>query len=266
MSAALLLALSLISPDAAGGQAGAGFAAAPTDDYGYVGWCYGAVAGYVDQYDKAMPEVERIERAFPTPNTEENIKVIYPGQRANAREQLKVFRAAMIAAEKASPRPLQTEGSAAISKGRSVWAASSLVNPAKLGQFWMSWTPPSECESRAKSLQAKASLFGQALKFNAEESVAVPAETIAVAPTEAAPAEVETEAAAVETATAEIAPASTAPEMSPEPQLIRASSGSSDPLQALIDGEPAYLTAGEIEDINPDEPADPSLVDIDVGP
>ena len=32
---------------------------APSDDYGYVGWCFGAVSGYVDLYDRAMPEVIR---------------------------------------------------------------------------------------------------------------------------------------------------------------------------------------------------------------
>ncbi|HYG27363.1 MAG TPA: hypothetical protein VD906_10685 [Caulobacteraceae bacterium] len=256
MSPALLLALSLISVDtaAAGGQvpAGAGFASAPTDDYGYVGWCYGAVAGYVDHYEKAMPEVERIERAFPTPSTEENIKIVYPGQRANAREQLKLFRSAMTAAEKASPTPIQTEGAAAIAKGRAVWAASTLVTPAKLGQFWMSWTPPSECEKRAKSLEAKASLLGQALKFNAEEAPApAPAETVAeAAPAEAAPAATEVSA------------------MSAEPELIRASTGTApDPVQALIDAQDAYLTAGEVQALSGgDEPVDPGLVDVDVGP
>src|SRR4051812_15408979 len=58
---------------------------APTDDYGYVAWCYGAVSGYVDQYPNAMPEVIRIERAFPTPSTEENIAKVYPEQRDTAK-------------------------------------------------------------------------------------------------------------------------------------------------------------------------------------
>src|SRR4051812_37513079 len=40
---------------------------APTDDYGLVAWCYGALAGHMDLYKRAMPEVERIERAFPDP-------------------------------------------------------------------------------------------------------------------------------------------------------------------------------------------------------
>ena len=40
---------------------------------------------YVDLYDRAMPEVIRIERAWPTPSTEENIAVVYPEQREEAK-------------------------------------------------------------------------------------------------------------------------------------------------------------------------------------
>ena len=60
---------------------GASPVSAPTDDYGYVAWCYGAISAYVELYDKAMPEVIRIERAWPTPDTEENISEVYPGQK-----------------------------------------------------------------------------------------------------------------------------------------------------------------------------------------
>src|SRR5690606_7998310 len=120
MAPALLLALALLAADAdaAGGSEKSplqgGFVTPPSDDYSFVGWCYGAVAGYVDLYEATMPEVERIERAWPTPSTEENIKVVYPGQRANAREQLGQFRQAMTAAEKASVTPIQQKGAAAI--------------------------------------------------------------------------------------------------------------------------------------------------------
>lgn len=142
---------------------------APTDDYGYVGWCYGVMASYVDLYDLAMPEVERIERAWPTPSTEENIKIIYPGQRAEARENLKIFQAAMEAAEKASPTAIHKDGEAAIKKGRAVWTGATTVPKAQLAQFWMSWSPPAKCEETAKSLTERSNLFGQALGANAPE-------------------------------------------------------------------------------------------------
>jgi len=158
-----------------------GPAAVPTDDYGYVGWCYGALAGYVDLYDRAMPDVERIERAWPTPSTEENIKIVYPGQQAEAKATLPLLRKAMEAAEKASPTPIQNQGAEAIKKGRAVWTGATTVPTAQLAQFWMSWTPPAKCEDTAKTLEARSNLFGQALSFNTPES----------APAEAAPPEVE---------------------------------------------------------------------------
>jgi len=150
---------------------------APTDDYGYVGWCYGAMAGYIDLYDRAMPEVERIERAWPTPSTEENIKIVYPGQRAEARETLPTLRKAMDAAEKASPSPIQNDGTAAIKKGRAIWTGATSVPPAQLAQFWMSWSPPAKCEETAKTLEARSNLLGQALSFNTPSAAADDART-----------------------------------------------------------------------------------------
>ena len=42
---------------------------------------------YVELYDRAMPEVIRIERAWPTPSTEENINEVYPAQREEAKRR-----------------------------------------------------------------------------------------------------------------------------------------------------------------------------------
>lgn len=154
----------------------------PEDDYGYVAWCYGAISAYVELYDRAMPEVIRIERAWPTPSTEENINEVYPGQKKESLEDLKLFEQAMTAAEKASPKPIQPRGAAAIKRGRAVWAGADSVPPAQLAQFWMSWSPPAKCEETARALKKKAKLMGQALTYNAEP------ETDAAAPAPDAPA------------------------------------------------------------------------------
>ena len=37
---------------------------APTDDYQFVAWCYGALSGYLDLHDEVMPEVTRIESTW----------------------------------------------------------------------------------------------------------------------------------------------------------------------------------------------------------
>jgi hypothetical protein len=171
---------------------GASPIAPPTDDYGYVAWCYGAISGYVELYDRAMPDVIRIERAWPTPSTEENINEVYPGQKKESETELKLFRRAMTAAEKASAQPIQTRGMAAIKRGRAVWTGSDTVTTAQLAQFWMSWTPPAKCEETARSLEKKAKLFGQALTYNTgpEPEAAPPADAAAPEPLDLAAAPV----------------------------------------------------------------------------
>ncbi|MDO8297215.1 MAG: hypothetical protein Q7T19_12345 [Caulobacter sp.] len=152
-----------------------GAVSAPTDDYGYVGWCYGAISSYVELYDRAMPEVTRIERAWPTPSTEENLAEVYPGQREEAKRNLALFARAMDAAEKASPTAIQLQGAAAIKRGRAMWTGATSVPKAQLAQFWMSWSPPAKCEQTAKALEARSLLFGQALTYNAKGAAPVAA-------------------------------------------------------------------------------------------
>jgi len=161
----------------------ASISAPPADDYGYVSWCYGALGGYVELYDQVMPEVTRIEKAFPGPDGVEASLKTYPEMRAQARGDLKTFTSAITAAEKASPRPIAEYGRTAINKGRSVWAGSDTANKARLAQVWMSWSPPNDCETRAKSLEKRSNILGKALIYNA----ARPVEPPAVAPPAAEP-------------------------------------------------------------------------------
>jgi hypothetical protein len=166
----------------------------PTDDYGYVAWCFGAVETYLSLYDRVMPEVTRIERAFPSPRgAAEDLKV-YPMVRDQARKDLATFREAIIATEKASPRPISTYGATAMRAGRAVWTGADRATPAQLAREWMGWTPPAKCEQTAKALSVKSTVLGQALVFNApstpEPSAVPPApEPVAApAPPPAAPA------------------------------------------------------------------------------
>ena len=200
MATAFLLALALLAQDAPVSTAPTASAppprtqpaaTAPTDDYGYVGWCYGALGGYVELYDKVMPEVTRIEKTFPGPDGFAAAMKEYPAMRDQAKKDLTTYRSAIVAAEKASPRPISEYGAAAIKKGHSVWAGADSVDKARLAQVWMSWSPPGDCETRAKTLETKSTLFGQALNYNVKKA-AVPAEP---AP-EAAPPAAEPEAAA----------------------------------------------------------------------
>ena len=182
MATALFLALAMM------GQAPVAPAAtAPVDDYGYVAWCFGALGGYVDLYDQVMPEVTRIEKAFPGPDGVAASLKTYPEMRAQARSDMKLFSSAITAAEKASPRQISEYGGAAVKKGRSVWSGADSANKARLAQVWMSWSPPGDCETRARNLEKKSNILGKALIYNAAKPVEqAPGQALAPVPEPAA--------------------------------------------------------------------------------
>lgn len=184
MANALLLALALLAQD---GQANAQTSpnAPPTDEYGYVAWCYGALGGYASLYDRVMPEVTRIEKAFPGPDGVQAALKTYPEMRAQAQKDLKTFASAITAAEKASPRPISEYGGAQVKRGAAIWQGAASVDKARLAQMWMSWSPPGDCEKRAKALEMKSSILGRALNYNAS-SATTPTPT-APSPTPAQP-------------------------------------------------------------------------------
>jgi hypothetical protein len=163
-------------------------AGAPHDDYQFVGWCYGSLRGYLDLHDQVMPEVTRIETTYRPPGRKlsDDLKV-YADMQKDGRRQLKEFQAAMTAAEKASLRPINVVGAAAVQKGRSMWNAGPEVTKARLAQEWMSWALPAKCEATAKSLEARATLMGASFKVNSESEGEAPsaptAETPATEPT-----------------------------------------------------------------------------------
>lgn len=150
---------------------------APKEDYPFVAWCYGALRGYLDLHDQMLPEVRRIESAYRPPNRSlaEDMKV-YADQQKYGQAKLKDFQAALTAAEKASLRPINQQGAAAVRQGRSIWNAGPEVKKATVAQMWMSWALPAKCETVAADLEKRAALMGTAFKVNALEEDA-PAET-----------------------------------------------------------------------------------------
>ncbi len=174
MANALLIALAFM------GQAGQPAAqspnAPPADEYGYVAWCYGALGSYVSLYDRVMPEVTRIEKAFPGPEGVAAALKTYPEIKAQAQKDLKTYSSAITAAEKASPRPISEYGGAQVKRGASIWGGADSVDKARLAQMWMSWEPPSDCEKRAKTLEVKSTILGKALNYNSTSAINQPTE------------------------------------------------------------------------------------------
>jgi hypothetical protein len=161
---------------------------APRDDYQFVAWCYGSLRGYLDLHDQVMPEVTRIESTFRPPDRKlsDDLKV-YADMQKEGQADLKLFRAALTAAEKASLKPINTAGAAAVTKGANVWHVTPDVTPARLAQEWMSWALPARCETIAKSLKANATLMGGAFKVNDEPEAPPPEAAPAPAPAADAP-------------------------------------------------------------------------------
>lgn len=159
---------------------------APRDDYPFVGWCYGALRGYLDLHDQVMPEVTRIESAFRRPGSrlEDDLKV-YADMQKDAREKLKLFQGALTAAEQASLRPINIGGAAAVKQGHGVWRNTGDVSKARLAQEWMSWVLPARCETVAISLETRSKLIGATLSANQAPAEA-PAAPEAAAPDPAA--------------------------------------------------------------------------------
>jgi hypothetical protein len=160
---------------------------APRDDYQFVGWCYGALRGYLDMHDEVMPEVTRIEGQFRKPGTslKDDLKV-YADMQKDGRAKLKTFQAALTAAERASVRPINTVGANAVRQGRQTWNAGPEVTKARKAQEWMSWALPARCETVAASLEQRSRLMGATLRVNEDRAQPAAAEA---PPAEAPPTE-----------------------------------------------------------------------------
>lgn len=189
---ALLFALALFAQDApAAAPADASAladdmpwpAGAPRDDYGLVSWCHGALTGYLDLHDQVMPEVTRIETTFRSPNSslKDDLKV-YADMQKQSRKDLALFARAMEAAERASLKPINTIGAAAVKKGMTTWAAAPNLPKARVAQEWMSWSLPVRCQPTAERLEKRAKLLGAAFDPAAEAIAADPSAQAAPAP------------------------------------------------------------------------------------
>ena len=140
---------------------------APKEDYPFVAWCYGALRGWMDLHDEVMPEVTRIEGQFRKPGTKlaDDLKV-YADMQKEGERQLKTFRGALTAAEKASVRPINTVGGAAVRQGALTWTTGADVTKARKAQEWMSWALPARCDVVAERLETRSKLMGASLRVN----------------------------------------------------------------------------------------------------
>ena len=199
MALAALLALTLFGQRPAAASCGAGLdtttvadaddddaipPGAPTDDYGFVAWCYGAMDESILVYESVIPDLKAIDARIGSPVKE---AVPYADDVAEERqagvEAVRIGDGGGRARQPASDR--RRQGAAAMEQGRSIWSQAKLQPSRQLAHAWLMWGSPDRCEATAKTLKARATLLGQAMAIDAPAVDAPPARA---APTAAAPA------------------------------------------------------------------------------
>jgi hypothetical protein len=154
---------------------------APHQDYEFTAWCYGVLRQHMELYNQVKPELQAISKRW---QTEEEDAKSYADQLAAGRMYLTQFSRALEAAEKASPRPINAQGAAAIEQGRKMWAQFNTVDKTMQAYSWMNWELPDKCIKVAGALENKSLLMAPALKANlpANAAGAKKADSAAVAP------------------------------------------------------------------------------------
>jgi hypothetical protein len=127
-------------------------AGAPTDDYGLVAWCYGALSRHMELRINVWPEVERIEGEFPEPGVPlKDALASYDQQEKAGQAELDLYTRALNLAEVA-----HTEGTAdraaIVQKGRDAWTGADALSAKELGPQWMSWALPARCGQTARRM------------------------------------------------------------------------------------------------------------------
>jgi hypothetical protein len=125
---------------------------APTDDYGFMGWCYGALAGHMALYDKVLPQVRRIEGEFPEAGAPlDQVMDGYRVQHLRGEKVLANYERALDV-EEATGKTGGADRAAVVAKGREAWKGADKADPRQLAQLWMSWALPDRCEATAARL------------------------------------------------------------------------------------------------------------------
>lgn len=147
---------------------------APRGEYEFTAWCYGVLKRHMELYDEVRPELDAISKRW---NTVEEDNKSYGEQLAAGRGHLNTFAKAIETAEKASARPINSQGAAAAEQGRRMWNEFKTVEPLWQAYSWMNWALPERCVTTAAALEEKSLLMSPALKANlkAEAPAAKPA-------------------------------------------------------------------------------------------
>ena len=130
-------------------------ASAPSDDYGFVAWCHGALSGHMELQPMVKGELDSMSPA----ESDIDAKL-----QAAGKEYLALYERALRAAEKASPTPLQPQAQAASTRGYGIWTAARMADPRTRMWSYLMWELPPRCDIAAKRLEERSNLFAEALR------------------------------------------------------------------------------------------------------
>ena len=133
---------------------------APKDDYRFVAWCHGALAGQIELDPIVEKDMDAIEgKAKAAKHHADDVEIA-----KEHRKYLALYEKALSAAEKASPTAIHQDGMDAEVQGYKIWGPTRNKQPVWRMVDWGNWEVPPHCEKAAKRLYDKSSLFGAALK------------------------------------------------------------------------------------------------------
>ena len=190
---------------------------APKDDYRFVAWCHGALAGQMELDPIVEKDMDAIKgKAKAAKRHEDDVEIA-----KEHKKYLALYEKALSAAEKASPTAIHQDGMDAEVQGYKIWGPTRNKQPVWRMVDWGNWEVPPHCEKAAKRLYDKSSLFGAALKT--EESPTPVADVSAQPPAKDAaadgpPAGAETSAPAKD---ATAAPASPTPKAAATKKVVK---------------------------------------------
>ena len=136
---------------------------APTDDFRFVSWCYGALTGHMELYKLVKPELDKL----PDPKPQETA-VLDAQQTQAGYEYLALYKQAIDTAELASLRPIHDESAEAVKLGHGIWGPAREADAKTRMWSWLSWELPGRCETAAERLYEKSLLAAQALGVNVD--------------------------------------------------------------------------------------------------
>ncbi|MDB5460014.1 MAG: hypothetical protein JWO72_1755 [Caulobacteraceae bacterium] len=131
---------------------------APTDDYGLVNWCWGALQGHMALFRTVKPELDKLPDTKPKETAVLDAQQIKAGQ-----EYLALYKRATDAAERASPQVIAERGVQARRMGDSIWIPARQADARTQMWSYLGWELPGRCETAAERLYEKSLLSAQAL-------------------------------------------------------------------------------------------------------